>query len=494
MDQRRHRPHPEEFGLMFRHLLLGRIGCHYGVSCNSCSVENMFGYRYKCAICEDFDLCSSCFEDRKEVETHKSNHPMKVLRSPDAFFHFGRMFALGLPRLQAYLCERRITHDVICKSCANGKRIQGILFICDDCRGYSLCYGCFESGKIVGRHGKGHCLIIRVAPKDYRIKSRRIAMFSRIETDSFGDMFKCKVDGATAAIKVCKMSDLSTLTEIEKDSLENEIQIYQEFSSEFIVEIRGFGISARNEMFLVLEHFPKGNLEKYLETPIYSKESKRRRFYFCECFIRGLARLHKKGIIHKNLKPGSLFLTDYKTLKLGEFGIAFHPDWTPQEIQDVFQNIYYPPNKENSCHPSYDIYAFGLIINEIMTGQKCLHLTQNDCKDVSKVPYFGALISACLSRKGRERPSTECVKKYILSFRQHLDDYTKRASVNYEQEQLEKRNEIFDQSYSLFSASKPFVNETVEGYAEVPTAEGKKESLKRRSLFTNRFHCKSFLQ
>ncbi|GAB9476451.1 Ubiquitin conjugation factor e4, partial [Globisporangium polare] len=35
---------------------------HYGVACNQCYQQNFQGVRYKCAFCDDIDICGSCFE------------------------------------------------------------------------------------------------------------------------------------------------------------------------------------------------------------------------------------------------------------------------------------------------------------------------------------------------------------------------------------------------------------------------------------------------
>ena len=39
-----------------------RENTHYGTSCGSCRVSPLQGARYRCAICEHFDLCSACFD------------------------------------------------------------------------------------------------------------------------------------------------------------------------------------------------------------------------------------------------------------------------------------------------------------------------------------------------------------------------------------------------------------------------------------------------
>lgn len=35
---------------------------HYGVACNQCYKQNFQGVRYKCAFCDDIDICGACFE------------------------------------------------------------------------------------------------------------------------------------------------------------------------------------------------------------------------------------------------------------------------------------------------------------------------------------------------------------------------------------------------------------------------------------------------
>lgn len=43
---------------------------HMGVTCNKCKKSNFVGKRYKCLVCEDFDVCQDC------EESHVHGHPM----------------------------------------------------------------------------------------------------------------------------------------------------------------------------------------------------------------------------------------------------------------------------------------------------------------------------------------------------------------------------------------------------------------------------------
>ncbi|KAH8361056.1 hypothetical protein KR200_008329 [Drosophila serrata] len=51
----------------------------YEVTCDSCQTWGMVNYRYKCLRCEDYDLCSTCFELGLNTVGHDVTHPFQCL-------------------------------------------------------------------------------------------------------------------------------------------------------------------------------------------------------------------------------------------------------------------------------------------------------------------------------------------------------------------------------------------------------------------------------
>ena len=146
-------------------------------------------------------------------------------------------------------------------------------------------------------------------------------------------------------------------------------------------------------------------------------------------------------------------------------GIAFNPDDNDKELKYTRQALYYPKRSRNVSHPTYDMYAFGLLFNEIMTGTRNVRLTQSDCLDSGTVPYFGQLVSACLSPEARLRPTTECVRKYLGHFHRYMSEYITQHKLLYEQESSSAaRNVIFDHVYQQFVGEHPFQPETDNSY------------------------------
>ena len=46
---------------------------HHGIKCNKCQTEPIVGYRYKCSVCKDYNLCEKCEQKNSETEEHAHN-------------------------------------------------------------------------------------------------------------------------------------------------------------------------------------------------------------------------------------------------------------------------------------------------------------------------------------------------------------------------------------------------------------------------------------
>ena len=55
---------------------------HRNVVCDGCNVSPILGVRYKCVVCEDYDLCAQC----EAKDNHK--HPMLKITSPKKYKEF----------------------------------------------------------------------------------------------------------------------------------------------------------------------------------------------------------------------------------------------------------------------------------------------------------------------------------------------------------------------------------------------------------------------
>ncbi|KAL7745389.1 hypothetical protein ACLKA6_015401 [Drosophila palustris] len=52
---------------------------HWDVTCDGCEKTNLVYYRYKCLRCDNYDLCSVCYENKVETGPHSMHHPFQCL-------------------------------------------------------------------------------------------------------------------------------------------------------------------------------------------------------------------------------------------------------------------------------------------------------------------------------------------------------------------------------------------------------------------------------
>lgn len=90
--------------------------------------------------------------------------------------------------------------------------------------------------------------------------------------------------------------------------------------------------------------------------------------------LNGLQRLHASGIIHRDIKPFNVLLTDQDTVKLCDFGLSkLHGESMPATPQlKVGSPFYAAPEQEadpEAVEAAADLYAVGVMIYRMLTGR-----------------------------------------------------------------------------------------------------------------------------
>jgi class 3 adenylate cyclase/Cdc6-like AAA superfamily ATPase len=88
---------------------------------------------------------------------------------------------------------------------------------------------------------------------------------------------------------------------------------------------------------------------------------------------RGLAHAHTHNVIHRDLKPGNVWLAGDGTAKIGDFGLAVALEQSRLTMQGMLVGTvaYMPPEQAlgNEITPRADLYSLGCMLYEMVTGR-----------------------------------------------------------------------------------------------------------------------------
>jgi tRNA A-37 threonylcarbamoyl transferase component Bud32 len=130
----------------------------------------------------------------------------------------------------------------------------------------------------------------------------------------------------------------------------------------------------RDTLYIVMEYVDGGSLASFLEI--------RKRFDPEEavCIIRGaaegLAYAHRRGVVHRDVKPRNILLTQGGIVKLVDFGLARRTGDAVTALQEAgkaFGTPYYISPEQVRGDPNVDaradLYSLGATFYEMLTGQ-----------------------------------------------------------------------------------------------------------------------------
>jgi hypothetical protein len=171
----------------------------------------------------------------------------------------------------------------------------------------------------------------------------------------------------TVALKVLRADRTSpaSLTRMKR-----EVAIARQAASPRLVRV--FDIDTSGEsVFLTMEDLPGGSLkERIADGPLPLEEALR----IGGEILEGLAALHGLGIVHRDVKPGNVLLTEAGAVKLADFGLArrYELDETRATSMDAIVGTveYLSPEQAlgRELDGRSDLYSFGVTLFEMLTG------------------------------------------------------------------------------------------------------------------------------
>uniref|UniRef100_A0A0D9WHQ5 Protein kinase domain-containing protein n=1 Tax=Leersia perrieri TaxID=77586 RepID=A0A0D9WHQ5_9ORYZ len=197
----------------------------------------------------------------------------------------------------------------------------------------------------------------------------------------FGTVYKAVLrDGQPVAIKKLTVSSLVK----SEDDFRRQVKLLGKVRHHNVVTLRGFYWTSSLQL-LIYDFVPGGNLYQHLhECPAERSVSWMERFDIIIGIARALAHLHRNGIIHYNLKSSNVLLDSNGEPRVGDYGLVkLLPMLDRYVLSSKIQSALGYMAPEFACRTvnvteKCDIYGFGVLILEILTGRRPVEYLEDD--------------------------------------------------------------------------------------------------------------------
>jgi hypothetical protein len=154
---------------------------------------------------------------------------------------------------------------------------------------------------------------------------------------------------------------------VDQKQFLREAQIVSQFSHPAIINLYDVGIEEGNVAFLVMEYVAGKTLQHVLsEGPIPLP----RACAWAADLAGALGSAHRAGILHGDVKPGNILVTDEGRVKLGDFGIARFATQVSGSGRLMGTPAYLSPEqiRGEPQNTRSDLFSLGIVLYQMVTG------------------------------------------------------------------------------------------------------------------------------
>jgi serine/threonine-protein kinase len=159
-----------------------------------------------------------------------------------------------------------------------------------------------------------------------------------------------------------------------------------------IVQVFDFGFdSGHHQHFIVMEHVSGNSCAELLRDHGHLDVPQSIDIVTQAC--RGLDYAHRNGVVHRDVKPGNLLVSDTEVVKLADFGIARATDQSSiTQVGSVLGTAAYLSPEQargDEAGPQADLYSLGVVTYQLISG---------------RLPYEAASLAELALKQQRESP------------------------------------------------------------------------------------------
>ena len=173
--------------------------------------------------------------------------------------------------------------------------------------------------------------------------------------------------------------------ETHSTQLQEEARIAASVNHPNVVQIFSLGMD-HGQFYVVMELIDHGNLDDFMESQ--GRVSEHRVLDIGIQIARGLRAAHRKGLIHRDVKPANILFVDEQAAKIGDFGIAAFASQDPQDNGVIWgtpayvapERLYNQPEDMRS-----DIYSLGATLFHAVAGKAPIESSTNSATELREM-------------------------------------------------------------------------------------------------------------
>jgi hypothetical protein len=214
--------------------------------------------------------------------------------------------------------------------------------------------------------------LVRVALS--RVLGGRYTIQRRVGRGGMGAVYEARDNALARLVAIKVIRDDMLASPDAADRFRREALIAASFTHSNVVTVHDFGIADNSRGYLVMELLIGTTLREALSEGRFSVP---RMLQVMRDVCRAVDEAHRRQLIHRDLKPGNIFLVRNDVVKVLDFGIAKSVAAAPPPTFHTATGLvigtldYMSPEQRRGGmpHPSWDIWALAVIAYEMLVGE-----------------------------------------------------------------------------------------------------------------------------